>query len=242
MREQGGSFALTMASLGGKRLGPGTALIDEDVLRVLLLDAPDGEKALQVRYDTILGVAMSDGSVVVSCRDGRGFVVATSDAATFRQGVLAACRALPEVTRALRALGSRRGIGGMRRNPTDKEGRFFAPFIAARRASMDARDAASVIAAFDSGQLAQALVATIVMFSTELGAGHPPRVRAIEAELSDGVEPLVDSLERLRQLAERAAADVDDLGRWRAWASAVQNLFEAADKAWVAIDPIVSRR
>ena len=59
--------------------------------------------------------------------------------------LLAACRALPEVTRALRALGSRRGAGGTRRNPGDREGRFFAPFISARRASMDARDARAVI-------------------------------------------------------------------------------------------------
>ncbi|HET9425908.1 MAG TPA: hypothetical protein VFO55_11090 [Gemmatimonadaceae bacterium] len=242
MREQGGSYALTMATFGGKRLGPGTALVDEDVLRVLLLDSPDGDKALQIRYDNILGVGMSDGSVVVSCRDGRGFIVATSEGAAFRQGVLAACRALPEVTRALRALGSRRGrSGGVRRNPTDKEGRFFAPFIAARRASMDARDAASVIRAFDVNILADALASTITAFSMELGTGHPARQRAMEAELSDAVEGLERSLGRLAELAIRAAADVDDLARWRSWAAGVQDVFEAADRAWVSIEPIVSR-
>lgn len=242
MREQGGSYALTMATLAGKRLGPGTALVDEDVLRILLLDAPDGEKSLQFRYDSILGVGLADGSVVVSCRDGRGFVVATGEATAFRHGVLAACRALPEVTRALRALGSRRGrSGGARRNPTDKEGRFFAPFIAARRASMDARDAAAVIRAFDPRELARGLGATIVAFSNELSAGHPARRRALEAELSDGIERLEQSLGRLGELAALAIADVDDLGRWRSWAVGVQDVFEAADKAWVSIEPIVSR-
>src|SRR3954464_9122079 len=105
-----------MARFGGRKLGPGTALIDEDVLRVLLTGAPDREKALQIRYENIIGVALSDGSVVVTCRDGRTLVVTTGEAAAFRQGVLAACRALPEVTRALRALGSRRGVNGTRRN------------------------------------------------------------------------------------------------------------------------------
>lgn len=242
MREQGGTFPLTMATLGGMRLGPGTALVDEDVLRLLLAESPDGEKALQFRYDAIIGVGLSDGSVVVSCRDGRGLIAALPDATAFRQGVLAACRALPEVTRALRALGSRRGVGGARRNPTDREGRFFAPFIRARRASMDARDAASVIRAFEPRELARSVAHTILAFASDLSAGHPARKRAMEAELDDAVQPLADALDRLRDLAALASSDVDDLGRWRSWAGGVQRVFDAADKSWVAIEPIVSRR
>ena len=241
MREQGGSFALAKATYGGKRLGAGTALIDEDVLRVLLLDSVNGEKTLQLRYESILGVAMGDGSVVVTCRDGRGLVVTTKEASAFRGVVLAACRALPEVTRALRALGSRRGARGTRRNPTDKEGRFFAPLIAARRASMDARDAAAVIAAFEPRGLAAAFAGTIISFANELSSGHPARRRALEAELSDAAEQLSDALTVLADLAAKAADDVDDLTRWRTWAAAVQHVFEAADRAWVAIEPIVSR-
>lgn len=242
MREQGGSFALTMAVIGGKKLGPGTALVDEDVLRVLLLDAGGGEKALQIRYETVLGVGMSDGSVVVSCRDGRNLVATSTDAAAFRQAMLAACRALPEVTRALRALGSRRGAAGSRRDPGDREARFFAPFIAARRASMDARDARAVISAFDSKELARSLTATMTVFAREMAAGHPARQRAMEAELADGVERLDESLERLRELAAEAAADVDDLARWREWAAGVQRVFEAADRAWVSIEPAMGYR
>src|SRR6185436_12583099 len=94
VREQGASFALAKATLGGRKLGPATALVDEDVLRVLLVDAGGGEKAIQLRYDSIVGVGLGDGSVVVACRDGRDFVAATKEAATFRQSVLAACRAL----------------------------------------------------------------------------------------------------------------------------------------------------
>jgi hypothetical protein len=242
MREQGGSYALTMATLGGKKLGPATALVDEEMLRVLLVDAGGGEKAVQVRYENVIGVGTADGSVVVSCRDGRNFVGATEDAAAFRHALLAACRALPEVTRALRALGSRRGAGGARRNPGDREGRFFSPFIAARRASMDARDARAVISAFDSRELARSLMATVTVFARELAAGYPARQRALEAELADGVEPLEAALDRLKELAAHAAADVDDLSRWRGLAAGVQQVIEAAYRAWVAIEPTMERR
>lgn len=241
MREHGASFALSKATLGGRKLGPATVLVDEDLLRVLLLDAGGGEKAIQLRYDTIIGVGLGDGSVVISCRDGRDFVAATQEAATFRQSVLGACRSLPEVTRALRALGSRRGLGGTRRNPGDREARFFAPFISARRASMDAREARAVISAFDPRELARSLNATITVFAREGAAGHPARHRALEAELSDGIEQLEFTLDRLQELAELAARDVDDLGLWRQWAAGVQHVFEAADKAWVAIEPTMGR-
>jgi hypothetical protein len=237
VREQGGTFALSAASHGGRKLGPATALVDEDVLRVLLREAGSGEKAMHIRYDAILGVALSDGSVVITCRDGRGLVATTSEAREFRLRVLGACRALPEVTRALRALGSRRGAGGLRRNPGDREARFFAPFISARRASMDAREARAVIAAFDPRELARSLNATVTVFAREVAAGHPARQRALEAELSDGIERLEAALAALQELATAAAGDVDDLARWRTWAAGVQQVFEAADRAWVAIEP-----
>lgn len=241
MRETGGSYALTMTALAGRKLGPGTALVDEDMLRVLLTDGPDGEKALQVRYESVLGVGLSDGSVMVSCRDGRALVATTPEAVSFRQALLAACRALPEVTRALRALGSRRALRGVRRSPGDREGRFFGPFIAARRASMEARDAVSVIASFDARELKRAVTASVQAFASELSNGHPARHRATEAQLADGLDPLDAALDRLEALSERAAADVDDLGRWRAWAAGVQEVFEAADRSWVEIEPVVHR-
>lgn len=235
------NFALDTVTVAGKRLGPGTALVDEDVLRVLLLEAPTGEKTLQLRYDAIVGVGIGGGSVVITCRDGREFAASTRDAASFRLRVLAACRALPEVTRALRALGSRRGARGTRRNPTDKEARFFAPLITARRASMEARDAGGVIAAFGARRLAQDITATILDFAAEQGAGNPARRRAFEAELGDASDQLAVALTDLEQAAALAISDVDDLGRWRAWAAGVQRVFEAADRSWMTIEPVVSR-
>jgi methyl-accepting chemotaxis protein len=232
-----------MAIFDGRKLGPATALVDEDMLRVLLLEAGGGDKTIQLRYDSIGSVEIANASVTVKCRDGRTLVAGSEEAEALRQGLLAACRALPEVTRALRALGSRRGIvGGARRNPTDREGRFFAPLIAARRASMDARDARGVIGAFDARELTRSLSAIVAVFAREVAAGHPARQRALEAELSDGVESLERALEQLQQLAQAAQSDVEDLTRWRHWAAGVQRVFEAADRAWVTIESSLEGR
>lgn len=240
-RDHDVSFRLVSATLGGVLLGPGTALVDEDVLRILLLDPPSSEKALQFSYDAIVGVAMGAGSIIVSLRDTRGLVATTNEPSALRARLLGACRSLPEVTRALRALGSRRRVGGTRRHPSDKEARFFGPLIAARRASMDARDAAGVIAAFEPRKLATQLSSVIVEFAAEQGAGHPARRRALEAELGDAVEGLSVALTGLDELAARGSSDVDDLARWRSWAAGVQHVFEIADRSWIVIEAIVSR-
>jgi hypothetical protein len=102
---------------------------------------------------------------------------------------------------------------------------------------MDAREARAVIAAFDPRELARSLNATVTVFAREVAAGHPARQRALEAELSDGIERLEAALAALQELATAAAGDVDDLARWRTWAAGVQQVFEAADRAWVAIEP-----
>jgi hypothetical protein len=239
-RDRAAGFAITAAMRGRSTLGPGTALVDEDLFRLLLLGAPSSEKSLQVKYDAIKGVATNGSSITISVQDGRDLTLTTAEATLLRARVLAACRALPEVTRALRALGSRRASRGTRRNPTDKEGRFFSPLIAARRASMDARDATSVVAAFDAKRLTREMTATIVDFAAAGGTGHPARRRALEADLSDVSEQLSVALAELDELGQQALSDVDDLTRWRSWAAAVQRVFEAADRSWAAIEPIVN--
>jgi hypothetical protein len=240
-REQATSFALTEVTLAGARLGPGTALIDDDVLRLLLLDAPTGDKALQFRYDAILGAAMGQGTVMISCRDSRSLTLSTRDATALRSRLLAACRALPEVTRTLRALGSRRRTRHLPGAAGEDEIRLFAPLIEARRASMEARDAPSVIEAFDSRRLRHEIDVVLAGFADRGAGSHPARRRAMEAELADDAEHLFMALDTLSDAAVRAAADVDDLGRWRAWAGAVQRVFETADRVWVSLAATVTR-
>jgi hypothetical protein len=54
-------------------------------------------------------------------------------------------------------------------------------------------------------------------------------------------EQLFAALVELDALGRSALGDVDDLARWRSWAGAVQRVFEAADRSWSAIEPIVNR-
>ena len=67
------------------------------------------------------------------------------------------------------------------------------------------------------------------------------RLHALEAELGDATDQLTVALTDLEQAAALAISDVDDLARWRAWAAGVQRVFEAADRSWVTIEPVVSR-
>jgi hypothetical protein len=240
-REHSASFPVSLIARGRSRLGAGTALVDEDVLRLLLLDSPSGEKVLQIKYESIAGVGLTAGAVMISLRDGAALMLTSQQAPELRTRLLSACRALPEVTRALRALGSRRALRGTRRNPTDKERRFFAPLIAARRASMEARDAAAVVRSFDAERLIREITAVVLDFAAEGGGAHPARRRALEAELTDASEQLTVILRELVDAATRPLNDVDDLAAWREWAAAVQRTFEAADRAWAEIEPIVNR-
>ena len=104
-----------------------------------------------------------------------------------------------------------------------------------------ARDAQAVIAAFDSGALKHGIEIVLAEFADQCGAGHPARRRAIEAEFSDNAESLMSALEGLGEASALATADVDDLPRWRAWAAAVQRVFEVADRTWTTIEPLVER-
>jgi hypothetical protein len=240
-REHSTSFPVSLVARGRSKLGAGTALVDEDVLRLLLLDSPSGEKVLQISYESIAGVGLTAGAVMISMRDGVALTLASPQAPELRTRLLSACRALPEVTRALRALGSRRTLRGTRRNPTDKERRFFAPLIAARRASMEAREATAVVKSFDAERLIRDITAVVLDFAAEGGGSQPARRRALEAELTDASEQLTATLQELAAASMRPLNDVDDLATWRAWAAAVQRAFEAADRSWAEIEPIVNR-
>jgi hypothetical protein len=241
LRDHTTSYSLSAVTLGGRRLGPGTALVDDDVLRLLLLDSPSGEKSLQIQHNSILGAAIGHGSVIISCRDNRSLVLTTREANALRSRLLAACRALPEVTRTLRALGSNRGSRRTSRDAGPDEARFFSPLIEARRDSMQARDAQSVIGAFDAQRLRHEIEVVLAEFADRGAGGHPARRRAIEAEMSDDAEVLMSALSDLGEASTLAAADVDDLACWRGWAASVQRVFEVADRVWTTISPLMER-
>ena len=148
---------------------------------------------------------------------------------------------LPEVTRALRAFGARRG------RPGSDHDRFYAPLLDALRAARDhvARGtdrpweaAGAVDARAVSGEVRAALA--------DLAARHAgpraPDRRALEAELEELAAPLLAALDALGAAAADLAA-ADAAGRpaaWRAWSAALGRAFAAADGAWEATLPVLA--
>lgn len=141
---------------------------------------------------------------------------------------------LPELTLALRTLGSRRH----RRGDGYEHERFFAPLLEARRGAERAPDFQAAIMAFDPVRLGGAFDKTLRLLATERApsSGAPAR-RALEARLQERIEPLRDALTLLGERAD-ALLVADAPSRSRAtqeWWQQLQHVFACADRCWPSV-------
>jgi hypothetical protein len=150
--------------------------------------------------------------------------------------IVSSALALPEFTRTMRSLGSRRGHLG-----TDHD-RFFAGLLAARRAAEGLAEPESRLAAFDAHQLSPALTTLLGELAAERYPDSPPDRRALEAELLEHAERMYAAIDALGAAADevRASASASRLARWRTWTWAAQRLFEEADRCWLAVLPALA--
>ena len=241
MRESGGSgsgprgpFRISGADLGASALGSTTVTFDEETLTIVASSAD--ERSLRVRLSTIDSVHVVEKVLTMQLRDGTEVRLHGERLGELRTTVLDHCRMVPEVTRALRAFGSRRGQRTTRPTGSEEQHRFFTPLLVARRAASVAMTPPEVIAAFDADALSRAIGAALERFAEERFAASPPARRALTAELSDVAEPLQNSLDDLRLAAREALAEPENLRAWRAWARAVRATFELADRVWLSLD------
>jgi hypothetical protein len=149
--------------------------------------------------------------------------------------IVTAAQSLPELTRSLRGLGSHRA------RPDDDHDRFFAPFISARTHAERTRDSTVRLDAFDAGRLRDAVERQVVEFARMRYPDRPPDRRATEAILGECTDEVVRRLERLDAAAaavRQSPAEVQ-LARWRGWRNAVRDVFDAADRCWFAMRPIL---
>ncbi|MFN2566855.1 MAG: hypothetical protein ABR499_17800 [Gemmatimonadaceae bacterium] len=142
---------------------------------------------------------------------------------------------LPELTLALRTLGSRRG----RRGDGNEHERFFAPLLEARRGAARAGDLEAAVMAFDAARLTASLDKTLRALAADRApAGRAPARRALEARLQERVEPLREAVGDLGELADALLAADEDARpeAWRRWADQLRRVFACADRCWPGVD------
>ena len=234
--ETGGSahpVMLTGSVAGVDVGGPAMLSVLEDGLE---LASPEGD--ITISPTALEGVAYRDARLTVFLRNG-DIVHAdgTPRLAAVAREIAAQVCTLPELTRPLRSLGSRRGQLG------SEHDRFFAPLLAARRRGERATDLRARLRAFDAGAIMAALDEAIADFAKHRFPRSAPDRRALEAELQEIAEPLRTSLNALEVYASRAiggfGADDTAFVRWRSWCGAVQEVFERADRCWLAFGALL---
>jgi hypothetical protein len=142
---------------------------------------------------------------------------------------------LPELTRALRALGSARRSGGA------MQSQFFLPLLDARRRAALARSAEARVRAFDVVDLNRALARAIERIVAGWPDERPSVRRALHAELVERVSDYARALAMLSERA-RAALAADEPSRlqaWRAWTVQLAVTFDAADRSWMSLRSVV---
>lgn len=135
---------------------------------------------------------------------------------------------LPEVARALRALGMAHGAAA------EDHARFVAPFLQGRRRLESGEPVDWLVAGFDAGTLAERTRGVLAAMAMQRYADRPPHRRALEARLHDACERLFGSLDRVAAAAGEVhgAADATRFDAWRGWAGTVQALFAETERAW----------
>lgn len=225
---------LLAVQMAGADLGRGTAMVDSDALTVVRTDAED--RPVRVPLATIDAVAVHADELALALHDGSTIRLGMASASRFADHLIAHCCTLPELTRTLRAFGSRRGQRSSRLAAAAEQQRFFAPLVDARRQAVRAGSPFDAIELFDARAIGAAIDTTLNHFAAERYGENGPARRALEAELTELAEPLHAALAGLGEAADDTRRAGDDLRVWRAWCASLKATFEAADRVWLALD------
>ena len=234
-------FSLSALRIGRTDVGDAVLTIGDDAL-VFAVHGSRDEPPLRIAHDSIDALRNTMSEIALTLHDGTTISIDTQP--NLADELMGRCQSVPELTRTLRSFGSRRA--GRRATEAETERaaveqrRFFAPLLEARRNAMHAHGA-SAIAAFDVQALTNALAATLRALAAERFPEPGPARRALEAELIDVTEPLDLALAALGRISGAARMAATDLRLWRAWSAQLRATFEAADRAWIALDLVLGR-
>lgn len=226
-----GEFEARLAAPGGDRV---FVRLQAGALRV---EDEDGRLRRDIHLDDVREVARQDTGVTLEIDRGGALVLHSDRADALDAAVVSACCTIPELTRALRSLGSSRLSAG---GAAQRE--FFAPLLDARRRAEESVGRAAIVRAFDPDRLGRALDSYLGGLVERSGDGRPAARRAFAAQVEEAAEPLRAALERVRRVAGRAAEPGGDrrVSSWRAWAAALHDLFDAADRCWRSLHAVAA--
>jgi hypothetical protein len=225
---------VVVTRVGITELGDSVVVIDEHSVNISIPETGH-EQPLRVPLASIETVTSTTEEIELVLRDGTKITFVATNTPPLHEELLVRCRAVPELTSALRAFGSRRGHRGVRKSATQDQQRFFAPLLDARRQAVAAKTPSAAMAAFDATALTTAFDTALRELAAQRYGDNAPARRALEAELVDLAEPLHAELERLREAAKRASSS-EDLKVWRAWTRQLSATFEVADRVWISMD------
>jgi len=213
--------------------GPATISVLEDGVE---LECAIGDVAIS--SVALEGIAYRNARLTIFLRHGDAVHAdGTPRLAALAREISGQVCTLPELTRPLRSLGSRRGQLG------SEHDLFFAPLLAARRRGERATDIRGRLRAFDAAAIAAALDEAIATFAKDRFARSAPDRRALEAELLEIALPLRTALDSLELYANRAVetsgAEDTLFVRWRSWCGGLQEVFERADRCWLAFGSVL---
>jgi hypothetical protein len=204
--------------------GPGVVRLSATELR---LTSQRGD-AVAIPYSSLAGGTWQTGRLVLHGSAGR--LEMEADEGLERAWLVLVARVcpVPEFTRGLRMLGSRRA------GVHDAQVRFFAPLLQARRRVEEAADLDERVATFETHVLSERLRQVVSALAAEAHPGSAPERRALEAELLEASEGTLAALEGVGQAAARyrEAGAERCFEAWRRWASAVAAVFGEADRGW----------
>ncbi len=190
-----------------------------------------GRARLALALRSLEGWDLAPDALHVHAYGGDVVSITTSDARALALDLERWAFVLPELTRSLRILGSRRAAGGARRVEHDA---FFAPLLAARGEAERAATLATRRAALDARTLRDAVQLRLRAFAAERYPNDAPERRALQAELEECTTSLMSRFAELEAAQERASScsGAERVRRWREWSHTLASLFECADRCW----------
>lgn len=140
---------------------------------------------------------------------------------------------MPEFTRALRGIAAAGALG------RPEHTSVFGPLLTARKLAEEARTVRMRVAAFDAARLERAWAESIAAIAARRVPKDGADRRALSARLTEMGVPVTDAMQALAKCAELVQRDGESPAEltWGSWILAVQALFDATDRFWIAIEP-----